>query len=191
MNLRRLGLAVRSRLRGWWLRRRGVRFEGRAWIQPIEIPRHPEDIRLGAEVALDRGVTLLVTRRDSEPASLVIGARTYINRHTVLDAAHELSIGNDCMIGPFCYITDHDHSQGEDGRPGSGPLVCRPTVIEERCWIGAHVTILKGVRVGRGATVGAGSVVTRSIPAGATAAGNPARLIASADTRRHEDRENA
>jgi acetyltransferase-like isoleucine patch superfamily enzyme len=56
-------------------------------------------------------------------------------------------------------------------------LITRPVVIEDDVWIGIGAILLKGVRVGRGARIGAGSVVTRDVPAGATVAGNPARLM--------------
>ena len=79
------------------------------------------------------------------------------------------------MIGPFCYITDHDHGT-EPGMPvGPQPLVAEPVMIERNAWLGAGVVVLKGVTIGEGAVVGAGSVVSRSIPAGARVAGVPAR----------------
>jgi acetyltransferase-like isoleucine patch superfamily enzyme len=56
------------------------------------------------------------------------------------------------------------------------PLVSRPVVIEDDAWIGIGAIVLKGVRIGRGARVAAGAVVTRDVPDGATVAGNPARL---------------
>ena len=56
------------------------------------------------------------------------------------------------------------------------PLVSRPVLIEDDAWIGIGAIILKGVRIGRGARVAAGAVVTRDVPEGATVAGNPARL---------------
>jgi acetyltransferase-like isoleucine patch superfamily enzyme len=56
-------------------------------------------------------------------------------------------------------------------------IVARPVVIEDDVWIGVGSIILKGVRIGRGARVHAGSVVTRDVPAGATVAGNPARPV--------------
>jgi acetyltransferase-like isoleucine patch superfamily enzyme len=60
------------------------------------------------------------------------------------------------------------------------PVVSRPVMIEDDVWIGIGAIILKGVRIGRGAKISAGSVVTRDVPAGANVAGNPARIIAAA-----------
>ena len=58
------------------------------------------------------------------------------------------------------------------------PIESRPVVIEDDAWIGIGAIVLKGVRIGRAARVAAGAVVTRDVPAGATVAGNPARLVA-------------
>jgi acetyltransferase-like isoleucine patch superfamily enzyme len=81
------------------------------------------------------------------------------------------------MIGPRCYITDHDHSHNSTEPPGAQPLISAPTRIGARCWLGAHVIVLKGVTIGDGTVIGAGSVVTKSLPAGVIAVGNPARVL--------------
>ena len=166
------GLA--SRLRIAWHRLRGVQIRGHISLRAVEIPKHPRSITLEAGVALDRGVTLLATH---ESARIVVGARVYVNRQTMIDAGGRIEIGEDAMIGPFCYITDHDHTAGPGLSPGAGPLISRPTRIGARCWLGAHVTVLKGVAIGEGSIVGAGSVVTKSLPAGVVAVGNPARVL--------------
>jgi acetyltransferase-like isoleucine patch superfamily enzyme len=166
------GLA--SRLRIVWHRIRGVRIPGHIWLRAVEIPRHPRSITVEAGAALDRGVTLLATQ---ESARIIIGARAYLNRHTMIDASERIEIGEDAMIGPFCYLTDHDHTAGPGLAPAAGPLVSQPTQIGARCWLGAHVTVLKGVTIGAGTVVGAGSVVTKSLPAGVVAVGNPARVL--------------
>lgn len=169
----RLWSGVASRLRIAFWKMRGVEIRGHVRLADVEIPR-PRTVRLADGVALDRGVTLLAT---SDSARIVIGARTYINRQTMIDAESSLEIGEDTMIGPFCYLTDHDHTFGAEITPASGPLKAQATKLEARCWIGAHVTILKGVTIGAGTVVGAGSVVTKSLPAGVVAVGNPARVL--------------
>lgn len=62
------------------------------------------------------------------------------------------------------------------------PIESRPVVIEDDAWIGIGAIVLKGVHIGQGARVAAGSVVTRDVPAGATVAGNPARIVTEVPT---------
>jgi acetyltransferase-like isoleucine patch superfamily enzyme len=152
----------------------GVRFAGPAWVGAIEWPLRPWCISLGDGASLERSITLLAT---SHTARIVIGRSVYINRHTIIDADELVEIGAETMIGPFCYLTDHDHTFTKDTAPGAGPLVSEPTRIGARCWLGAHVTVLKGVTIGDGAVIGAGSVVTKPIPPGVVAVGNPARVL--------------
>ncbi len=166
-----------SRLRIAWYRARGVRFKGAAWLRHIEIPRNPRGVLIGDGAALDRGVVLLVTVETGECAAIEIGARCYVNRHTIIDASESIRIDSDCMIGPFCYVTDHNHLAHPGKPPSAGRLVSAPTVIGARCWLGAHVTILKGVTIGDNTVVGAGSVVTESLPPRVIAVGSPARVL--------------
>jgi acetyltransferase-like isoleucine patch superfamily enzyme len=168
--------SLTSRVRAATYRLLGMRIEGRCWLQAIEWPLRPRCISLGDCAALDGGITLLATNDD---ARIVIGPRTYLNRHTMIDASELVEIGADAMLGPGCYITDHDHAASAGATPGSQPLVSAPTRIGARCWLGAHVVVLKGVTIGEGTVVGAGSVVTKSLPARVVAVGNPARVIRS------------
>jgi len=161
------------------LRWRGAYLAGPVWLRAIEVPRQAHRIALGRGVALDRGVTLLVSGPPGGPVAITIKEGVYINRHTIIDASEAIFIGAGCMIGPFCYLTDHDHTFDGAGCPGSGPLRSSPLRLEPRCWIGAHVSILKGVTIGAGAVVGAGSVVTKGVPPGAVVAGNPAHPLPS------------
>lgn len=166
------GLASRWRVFGYRLR--GMRVEGKVRMELIEWLVRPQCITLRAGAAIDRNVTLLAV---NDAARIIIGARCYINRHTMLDASEHIEIGDDTMIGPFCYLTDHDHSFGAGLAPNQTPLVSAPTRIGARCWLGAHVTVLKGVTIGEGTVVGAGSVVTKDLPAGVVAVGTPARVV--------------
>lgn len=162
--------SLASRLRKAFYQMRGLRFDGACWLRAIEIPKNHSRIHLGEGAALDRGCTLLVL----ENGNLSIGAQCYVNRQTMFDVAKRLEIGARTMIGPFCYLTDHDH---DVTAPNLGPLISAPTIIGEDCWLGAHVTVLKGVTIGAGTVVGAGSIVTKSLPARCVAVGNPARVI--------------
>jgi acetyltransferase-like isoleucine patch superfamily enzyme len=155
----------------------GVKLHGYVWIRQIEIPRNFSDIEIESPCALDRGVILLCSGDPLPHPKIYIGAHTYINRNTFLDAILSLTIGNHCAIGPGCYITDHDHGLDPTLTPLGQPMVAKPTKIGDRVWIGANVTILKGVTIGNDAVVGAGSVVTRDLPENAIAVGVPARVI--------------
>lgn len=87
-------------------------------------------------------------------------------------------IGKGVMLAPFCVLYSHTHGLEKDVPIREQPLASNgPIVIEDEAWLGARVTVLSGVRIGRGAAVGAGSVVTKDIPDNAIAVGNPARVV--------------
>jgi acetyltransferase-like isoleucine patch superfamily enzyme len=171
---RKLWQSIASRRRAWFYRLLGMNIRGPVWLEAIEWPARPHCITLERGAALDRGVTLLTT---NDAAQIRIGESCYVNRHTMIDSSERIDIGAQTMIGPFCYITDHDHTFGPDLAPGQSPLVAARTSIGTRCWLGAHVSVLKGVSIGDGSVVGAGSVVTKSLPPGIVALGSPARVV--------------
>jgi acetyltransferase-like isoleucine patch superfamily enzyme len=169
--------AIKSRLRNLYYRQAGVKLHGYIWLRAIDIPRNFRDIEIAQNCAFDRGVTLLSSGDPLPHPKIYIGANTYINRNTFIDAIESLSIGQHCAIGPNCYITDHDHGTDINFTPLKQPMVAKPTKIGDRVWIGANVTILKGVTIGDDAIVGAGSVVTKDLPAKSIAVGIPAKVI--------------
>lgn len=175
--LLRAPASMASRLRIAFMRLLGARIRNSCRIEKIQWPRNPWDIGLGEGVALDRDVVLLTTGLRKEQPRISIGPGTYINRWTVIDASCSIQIGANVMIGPSCYITDHDHGTEPGLKVNQQPLVEAPTTIGDNVWIGANVTILKGVTIADDAVIGAGSVVTRTIPEGSKVAGNPARPI--------------
>lgn len=82
------------------------------------------------------------------------------------------------MIGPDVSIYTPIHPISPEERKGlAGEQWAAPVVIEEDCWIGGRVVILPGVTIGRGSTVGAGSVVVKDVPERSVAVGNPARVV--------------
>lgn len=92
----------------------------------------------------------------------------------ILDAAR-VTIGRKTLIAPGVHIYTARHPLDADERDKWED--CEAVTIGERCWIGGHVTICPGVTIGDRSVIGAGSVVTKSIPADCLAVGNPARVI--------------
>lgn len=169
--------AAAMRLRVMRLRLLGVKIGSRCWIRRISVPRNPWDIVIGDGAGLDDGVVLLASGARGSSPRLMIGAGTYCNRFTMFDASERTEIGRNCMIGPFCYITDHDHGHLAGALVGEQPLIAKPVYVGDDVWVGAGVIILKGVTIGRGAVIGAGAVVSKDVEPGAKMVGVPARSI--------------
>jgi acetyltransferase-like isoleucine patch superfamily enzyme len=107
-----------------------------------------------------------------------IGTGVYINFNcTFLDTCL-ITIGSRTLIGPNCCFYSATHPLDPFLRNGiNGPELGKPITIGEDCWFGGNVIVLPGITIGRGVTVGAGSVVTKDVPPFHCVAGNPARII--------------
>src|SRR5205814_1156385 len=111
---------------------------------------------------------------------LEVGANTYIGPHCVLGAAGGIRLGSDVTLGAYVQLLAENHEFTDPNVPINQQGVSRRgIVVEDGCWLGNSAIVLDGIRVGRRAVVGAGSVVTHDVPPGAVVAGNPARLIRS------------
>lgn len=134
--------------------------------------------------------TIVEARIDFEclDAAIFIGSNTFIgNSHIV--CSKEINIGSNVLISWGCTIVDHDsHSiqfslRKKDvsdwfvGKKDWSTVAKKPVCIMDNSWVGFNSIILKGVTVGEGAIVGAGSVVTKDVPPWTIVAGNPARII--------------
>lgn len=132
-------------------------------------------------IQIDRMVTLLdglapTTLECERDAELVIGAYSILNYGSRIHARKSVKIGSRCMFAAFLEI---DNSAGGTQEPAA-------IVIEDDVWLAHAATIRPGVRIGRGAVVAAGSVVTSDVPPGMLAIGNPARIV-SLDVVSHVD----
>jgi acetyltransferase-like isoleucine patch superfamily enzyme len=129
-------------------------------------------VSIGDRCILDRDMTIECR------GSLTVGDRTIFGHHCTLAASESIEIGEDCLIAEMVSIRDHDHRFDRLDVPvreqGS---VSAPVRIGRNVWLGAKVTVVKGVTIGDNAIVGANAVVTRDIPANAIAVGVPARVI--------------
>ena len=108
---------------------------------------------------------------------LSIGNNSGIGRNSCIQG--EVIIGNDVLMGPECYIYTANHEFDDISIPirKQGYKSSSPVIIGDDVWIGGRTTILPGVKIGNGAIIGAGSVVTKDVDNYAIVAGNPARLI--------------
>ncbi len=112
-------------------------------------------LQIGKGVRIKKNVYLAI--RDN--AKLILGRGVFINRNSIIVARESIEIGDEVTIGPNVCIYDHDH---DIYNPGS--YECKKIVIKDNAWIGANVSILKGVIIGKGAVIASGSVVSKDVP---------------------------
>ncbi|MDD3403712.1 MAG: sugar O-acetyltransferase [Hespellia sp.] len=109
-------------------------------------------------------------------SNITIGNNVFINFNSILMDNSEIVIGNNVRIGPNVSIYTVNHAVDPDER-AEGICINQSVHICDKVWFGGDVKVLPGVTIGEGSIIGAGSVVTKSIPAGVIAVGNPCRVI--------------
>lgn len=125
---------------------------------------------IGKNVKIHEGITFY------RPYNLEIGDGTEIGVGTVISSRKKIKIGRGVGIGPGCSIYDNDHKMPlEFGKESE--MIDSPIEIGDGSWIGTRTIILKGVLIGKNVTVGAGSVVNKSVLDNAVVSGNPAKII--------------
>ena len=105
-----------------------------------------------------------------------VGRNVFMNFDCVLLDCNRIIIGDNVLMGPGVHIYAATHPLDAATR-ASGRELALPVTIGNDVWIGGGAIICPGVEIGDGCVIGAGSVVTRSVPAGTVAAGNPCRAI--------------
>ncbi|MBF4518058.1 acyltransferase [Flavobacterium sp. ANB] len=110
-------------------------------------------------------------------AVIQIGNNVGVSGATISSTA-AITIGNNVLIGSGVLITDNDaHSVNPKFRKDKSKIMSLPIIIEDDVFIGTRAIVLKGVTIGQGALIGAGSVVSKNVEAFAIVAGNPAKKI--------------
>jgi acetyltransferase-like isoleucine patch superfamily enzyme len=126
---------------------------------------------------------------ERQTASIKVGSRTHIGGATTLDAACGIVIGDDTLVAFDVLVMDHnshslvwEHRKNDvrdwmAGKKNWDHVKMKPVIIGNKAWVGVRSLILKGVTIGEGGVVAAGSVVTKDVPAWTIVGGNPAKVI--------------
>jgi acetyltransferase-like isoleucine patch superfamily enzyme len=138
-----------------------------------------EGVHIGNNVRIREFGWIQATSNLNDPGKgLEILNDVYIGPRCYFGAGGGISIGSKVVIGAGVELLAENHSFENTEIPIQDQGVTRKGIrIEEDVWIGNRVIILDGVHVGRGAVIGAGSVVTKDVPGNAVVAGNPARIL--------------
>lgn len=136
-------------------------------------------IAIGNNVFVGPGCWLQTTDEGGEEVALWIGDGSNIAGNCVISAVSHVRLGKKVLLARNVYISDHIHAY-EDASMAvldQGVARVQPVDIEEGAWLGQNVVVCPGVRIGRGAVIGANSVVLEDIPAFSLAVGAPARVV--------------
>lgn len=135
--------------------------------------------RLHSMATRERPIQLTVHPDREQTSRLEIGSYCIILPGVRIAAATAIVIGNNCMFATNCYLTDADWHDHYDRTAAPGKTA--PIRLGDNVWIGDSAIVCKGVAIGDNSIVGAGSVVTRDVPANLVVAGNPARPVRELD----------
>jgi acetyltransferase-like isoleucine patch superfamily enzyme len=146
-----------------------VTFGGRTYIR----------IRKQGQIVIEDNVQTgtevwLVAANDQE---LRVGSNSALGSYCILNGGHGLRIGSDCTLAGFVYINTSDHGFAKGTLIREQGFFGAPVEIGRDVWLGGHVFVNKGTRIGDGVVVGAGAVVVKDLPENVIAAGVPARAI--------------
>lgn len=140
------------------------------------------NIVLGNRVKIDNYSTISTWHSEKYNPLLQIGDCTEIGAYAHITCINKVSIGSNVLMGKFVTITDNSHGGNTfaelDVPPSKRELYSKGEVaIDDNVWIGDKVTILPNIKIGKGAIIGANSVVTKDVPPFVIACGNPLRII--------------
>jgi acetyltransferase-like isoleucine patch superfamily enzyme len=137
-----------------------------------------QHISVGDRVLIGAGSWLIVPEQHGPGPNIILHDRVRMNS-TSVSAVLRVEIEEGVAIARGCYISDHSHGFADPDLPVRDQPIDRvaPVIIRRGAWLGQNCVVLPGVEIGRGAVIGANSVVRSDVPARTIAAGVPARVI--------------
>jgi len=195
IGLRGLGYRLILRMDGWAAVEKGVRLRfadhirlghGAYLDEGVYLHACLQGIEIGAGSIVMHGAVLHVYNfRDLPNAGIRIGRECLVGEYTVIRGQGGVEIGDRVYTSPHTQILAVNHVFDDSRRPFvEQGITAQGIVIEDDVWVGAAATVTDGVRVGRGAVVAAGAVVTEDVPAHTVVAGVPARVVRRLNGRR-------
>lgn len=164
------------RLRTLYFKLAGMRVGTNTRLPELKVT-WPHQVAIGNKCRLEHGIYFHYDGIYSPGPSITIGDHSFIGNNCEFNISQSIEIGANALIAAGCRFIDHDHNFE------SGQLIrvqkCSEgkITIGQDVWLGCHVVVLKGITIGDGAIVGAGSIVTKSIPANEIWVGVPAKKI--------------
>lgn len=137
----------------------------------------PHNTLIGRWCQLEHGVYFHFDGIYTPDRAILLGDHCFVGSGCEFNVSLRVRIGDNCLIAAGTRFIDHDHGLSVDCPMKDQPTISAAIEVGSDVWIGANCIILKGVHIGDGAVIAAGSVVTKSVPARAIVAGVPARLI--------------
>jgi acetyltransferase-like isoleucine patch superfamily enzyme len=157
------------------------------------------NLEIGPQAFIDDGVVIYA---HADGGQVVLGPRVHVYRGTIIEVGHggsvivgeashiqgncnlkgfvsDLRIGSEVQVAPQCTFSPYEHNFDDVSQPvwAQGLRSKGPIIIEDDAWLGVGVRVLEGVTIGRGAIIGAASVVIHDVPPYAIVVGVPARVI--------------
>ncbi len=140
----------------------------------VEIRIHKKAvIHIEDNVRLDRGIRLLATNG----SELIIGNGTRIGMYSIFNGGDSIRLGNNVLIAGFVYLQTSMHQYKKGININEQGYHHAPIIIEKDVWVGAHSTILPGVKLEEGAVVGSNAVVNKNVEKNTVVGGVPAKVI--------------
>lgn len=162
---------------GIWLRLAGMKLGKGTSLGQCHVT-WPHQVEIGKNCKFEHNIYLKYDGIWSKGPSIIIGNNVFVGFGCEFNISKRISIGNNCLIASGCHFIDHNHNTFKFDSPlFSSPDIEKEIILKDSVWIGANVTILMGVEIGDYAIVGAGSVITKSIPSNEIWAGVPAKKI--------------
>lgn len=191
--IRLAGRLARDLERWFWnaRARMGLRLRGASWSEGLSV-RGPLGLSVLGSLRIGANVTIVSSSKFNRAginhptqlavgpgATLSIGSNTGISGAAIF-CAERIDIGNHVLIGANCNLYDTDfHPLNFADRRANKPPKTSPIIIGDDVWLGANVTVLKGVTIGARSVIAAGSVVVSDVPEDTLAGGVPAHAIKS------------